>query len=373
MRILFVGSRTVLPADLIEHILEFGENWGAHQVAHAHEALIAAATDTFDAVVVCPDLPDMPCAALLGQIRTLRPETIRIALLNPDDQRDTLTDRIISIAHRFIPLPPSPEMLIEAISSLEELRELLASPRLRVAVGRVEKLPTPPQLYQKLMCTLDEDDSSNAASIAKLVSSNPVVAAKVLQLCNSALFSNGRYVNDLRAAVTRLGISTLRQLVLACEIFSAPSQTPAVRHALQRKALMSSRLACKILPQASAELGATAALLADIGLLLPGSRNEHDKSVIGDDARPGHTEAGAYLLGLWGLPMPIIEAVALQLQPQRSSTRSFWVTGAVHVATALINGTPVNEEYLAKTGMLAQLPNWRAQAESLLGMPEEVA
>ena len=37
----------------------------------------------------------------------------------------------------------------------------------------------------------------------------------------------------------------------------------------QNRALLASRLAAKILPRTSSELGATAALLADIGLLLP--------------------------------------------------------------------------------------------------------
>ncbi|WP_234880556.1 sodium/proton-translocating pyrophosphatase, partial [Xanthomonas perforans] len=45
--------------------------------------------------------------------------------------------------------------------------------------------------------------------------------------------------------------------------------TPAERNAMQRRALLSSRLAAKVLPPTSAELGSTAALLADIGLLLP--------------------------------------------------------------------------------------------------------
>ncbi len=139
---------------------------------------------------------------------------------------------------------------------------------------------------------------------------------------------------------------------------------------MQRRALLSSRLASKLLPQASAELGATAALLSDIGLLLPGVRNEHDPDSASED-RPGHTEAGAYLLGLWGLPMPIIEAVAFQRLPQRSSTRSFWVTGAVHVATALASGAPVDEEYLSKVGVISRLPAWREQAETITGQVAE--
>ena len=225
-------------------------------------------------------------------------------------------------------------------------------------------MPPPPQLYIRLMHALEADDDASAADIARLVAADPAIAAKVLQLCNSAYFSNGRAITDLRAAVTRLGIATLRDLVLACEVFSLPGTSATDRARLQQRALLASRLAKRMLPDSSAELGATAALLADIGLLLPGVRDERQPPVDGDE-RPGHAEAGAYLLGLWGLPMPIIEAVAFHRAPARSSTRSFWVTGAVHVAMALAGGDEPDQDYLARTGVLPRLAAWRNYAESL--------
>ena len=79
-------------------------------------------------------------------------------------------------------------------------------------------------------------------------------------------------------------------------------------------------------------------------------------------------DAGAYLLGLWGLPMPIVEAVGFHLQPQRSNTRSFWVTGAVHVALALVNGEAVDEDYLQRANVLHKLPEWREHANALMGL-----
>lgn len=371
MRILFVGDETSLPPELVSHIHDLGDDWHAQQVPDGNAAIAAAAQSPFDAVIVAPALPDLTPATLLGQIRTLRPETIRIALLDAHEGHRTPAARIIGVAHRFLPLPLPPEFLLEAITSLEELRELLDNPRLRTAIGRIEKLPSPPHLYMRLMHALEENDDSDTSDIARLVAGDPAIAAKVLQLCNSAFFSGGRAITDLRAAVTRLGVSTLRDLVLASEVFSVSTLSPAERAAMQRRALLASRIASKLLPQSSAELGATAALLADIGLLLPGVRDERQQSAAEDDERPGHTEAGAYLLGLWGLPMPIIEAVALHRQPQRSSLRSFWVTGAVHVATALAGGEPVNEEYLTKVGVIARLPTWQQQAETLSGQAAE--
>ena len=92
------------------------------------------------------------------------------------------------------------------------------------------------------------------------------------------------------------------------------------------------------------------------------------RNVDGNSEALGHADAGAYLLGLWGLPMPIIEAVAFQLSPQRCNSRSFWVTGAVHVANSLIRGEPVNTAYLQQTGSLDKLPQWQQQADALLGL-----
>ncbi|MBV6690199.1 HDOD domain-containing protein [Xanthomonas euvesicatoria pv. physalidis] len=370
LRILFVGDEASLPSDLVDYVADLGDQWQAQQVADGNSAIEAAALSPFDAVIVAPVLPDLTAATLLGQIRTLRPDTIRIALIDAQGGQRTPPARIIGVAHRFLPMPLAPEVLLEAVTSLEELRELLSNPRLRAAIGRIEKLPSPPHLYLSLMHALEEDDRADAADIAKLIAGDPAIAAKVLQLCNSAFFSGGRSITDLRTAVTRLGVATLRDLVLASEVFSVQTLTPAERNAMQRRALLSSRLAAKVLPPTSAELGSTAALLADIGLLLPGVRDEREAPAEGGDERLGHTEAGAYLLGLWGLPMPIIEAVAFHRHPLRSSMRSFWVTGAVHVATALASGESVDEEYLTKVGVIARLPSWREQADTLLGLAE---
>ena len=371
MRILFVGGEDSLPPDLIDLVAGMDDAWEVQCVGDGGTATSLAADLPQDIVVVAPELPDMPAATLLGQIRTLRPETSRIALIGASQPPPA---RVLSLAHRFLPLPLGEEVLLEAIGSLEELRDLLGDPRLRERIGRIDQLPSPPHTYLALMHALEADEETGAGEIARLISGDPAIAAKVLQLCNSAYFSAGRTITDLRMAVTRLGLPTLRNLVLASEVFAQAAQPGVDRHALQQRALLASQLARRILPESSAELGATAALLADIGLLLPGV---HDERKAADAARTadslGHTEAGAYLLGLWGLPMPIIEAVAFQAQPGRAGTRSFWIAGAVHVATSLIAGLPVDEDYLRRTGVLDRLDGWRAQADRLSGLSAQPA
>lgn len=362
MRILFVGGLDSLPLELIELVGDMDEGWQVQRAPDAGTAMALVADSPQDVVVVAPTLPDMPVATLLGQIRTLRPETSRIAVIGGHPSA-----RVLSLAHRFLPLPVGEAQLLEAIGSLEELRELLDNPVLRERIGQIEKLPSPPQTYLALAHALESEDDTSANDIATLISGDPAIAAKVLQLCNSAYFSAGRTITDLRSAVTRLGMATMRDLVLASEIFAHPARSDLDRPAMQQRALVASQLARRMLPESSAELGATAALLADIGLLLPGVRDERAAPETQPVDAPGHTEAGAYLLGLWGLPMPIIEAVAFQRAPVRAGTRSFWITGAVHVATALAAGEPVREDYLQRTGVLDKLDGWRVHAERLLG------
>jgi hypothetical protein len=57
--------------------------------------------------------------------------------------------------------------------------------------------------------------------------------------------------------------------------------------------------------------------------------------------------------------MPIVEAVAHHHRPARMRSGGFWVTGAVHVASALVSGKDVDETYLRSVGVIDKLPRWR--------------
>jgi len=249
--------------------------------------------------------------------------------------------------------------LIEAVESVQELRDLLTNPTLVQTIGRVGALPPPPTLYLELE-RLMQDPDVGTAEIAALVSQDPAVVAKVLRLSNSAYFSAGRAITDMRTAVTRLGTRILQRLVLTSEALGSGAMAPAEREAMQDRALRTSRLAGQLLAGPSSELAATAALLAEVGKLLPGVNRGGP-----EDSGPHYAEAGAYLLGLWGLPMPIVEAVAYHHRPGAVRMSGFWVPGAVHVACALVSGLPIDEEYLRATFQLERLPEWRQKAEAL--------
>lgn len=74
-------------------------------------------------------------------------------------------------------------------------------------------LPSLPDLALRVRKTID-DDSSDARKIARLVESDPAMAAKLLKAANSALYGGLQPVETTSAAVVRLGLKTTRQLVM---------------------------------------------------------------------------------------------------------------------------------------------------------------
>ncbi len=370
MLIVITGGDAGQAEELESAILDFELAWHVEWAPNP----VAANASLQAADVLVTDLLTHGSPAQI-ELRERNPHAIRILLLERGQGGDAM--HALDGAHRVLHKPLDAGELIDAVESVIDLRALFDSEELKNTIGRVDSLPPSPRMYIELV-QLMRDPDVNMAEIAYVLSQDPALAAKVLRLCNSAFFSAGREITDIRSAVTRLGMGMLRQLVLASETFGRSEGPSDIdRDAMQLRALATSLLAGKLLGGPSAELAATAGLLAEVGLLLPGIADVDpveaqdsagpDTEVTPDGlaASPAHAEAGAYLLGLWGLPTPIVEAVAHQLRPRRMRSTGFWVTGAVHVAAALVRGAPVDEGYLHSVGMLDKLPQWRLLAEQI--------
>ena len=82
-----------------------------------------------------------------------------------------------------------------------------------------------------------------------------------------------------------------------------------------------------------------------------------------------HSELGAYLTGLWGLPAGIIEAIARHHSPSTCMIRQLRPLTAVHVANAmLLSGHPADQEgemvnfdgdYLTGLNLTNRIPKWK--------------
>jgi HD-like signal output (HDOD) protein len=139
---------------------------------------------------------------------------------------------------------------------------------------------------------------------------------------------------------------------------------------LREHSLRASRLAAALLPGPRADLAATAALLAGVGRLLPEVRIPGAISTGEASDWPGYAEAGAYLLGLWGLPEPLVEAVALHPTPALAGERGLGLVGACHVAWALLGELPLDTGWLAAQGLEGEQERWADLAARLAAAPD---
>ena len=231
--------------------------------------------------------------------------------------------------------------------------------------------------------------------IAAIVEENPSVAARVLQLVNSAFFGLPRPTASIKEAVVFIGTKTLRTLVLSVEAFrdlelgsSSRGLDPA---ALQQHAVTTARIASDMVPAADRDAAYAAGLLHSIGVLVLASQLPDDWDRIVEEARSqqrslleveklvlgvDHGQIAAALLSLWGLPHDVIEAVAQHQHPAPVTGFGGALVGIIHVAACLadeisvpylpeVPGTAIDHDYLVADGSATSLDDWRYLAEQI--------
>ena len=137
--------------------------------------------------------------------------------LTADGTEDSVR-RATPLVHRWLSKPCDHQRLTSAVGAAVRYRRLLGDPALASAVGGVASLPSVPRLYGSMLA-LTASDTASAESIAEVAATDPAIAAKLLQLANSA-FMAGERVDDLSAAVIRVGIANIMQLVLSQEVLA---------------------------------------------------------------------------------------------------------------------------------------------------------
>ena len=91
-----------------------------------------------------------------------------------------------------------------------------------------------------------------------------------------------------------------------------------------------------------------------------------------------HSEIGGYLLSLWGLLDPVVEAVTFHHIPTRCGNGVFSPLTAVHVADALARdgnlgeNSRLDKNYMEALGLTAQLPLWEAVCQSSIHIGESI-
>jgi len=387
-RILFVEDNELLLELYGLLLADCRDEWETTLAPEGQTALKLLQQSPFDVVVSDMQMPGMDGIQLLTEVAKLYPQSSRIIVSGISDQAIAVDS--LNCTHLFIPKPFDVKILKSTLARIGSLDAYLKDDKLRGLAGKMRTLPSFPTLYLEITKEIESQHSS-IQGIAKIVAKDPGITAKLLQVANSAAFGLGEQVNDPVEAVQQLGMTTVRSLVLSAQVYSnfAPSRLQSFSaDALWVHLMKCGDLARTIMRRERAEFAETedaftAGMLHDMGKLmlansLPDKFAEalalaKSKRIPLTQAEMevfGATHAGlaAYLLGLWGLPAAIVEAVAFHHSPEQSDLKKCSALTAVHVANVLSQAEgaeKLNLDYLVEIGVADRLEDWRETADEL--------
>lgn len=360
----------------------------ANNTADALDALTDFSVD----IVICElRLAPKDGLHLLQWLQIHHPYAARIVLsASSDDQEGSGST---AMAHQFLAKPVDLNRVTELVDRVDGLRRVLPMDSYRKLAGNLNGLPPVPRLFAELRAKLQSEDSS-LDEISDLIERDPAIGSKILQVVNSAFFGLPQPTSSVKRAISYLGARVVQGLVLSIgaaeSLPTLPRGTSLER--IQHDGLLASTLVRRVfrLKGTEAEDAFTAALMHDIGFLVPDAENQYALAEAWELASARrvplveterevrgvtHGQIGAYLLGLWGLPNAVVEAVAMHDESQPSKRLD--VNGAVYLAswlaeqctTSLVPSPEPDPQWLEGVGLAGALPRLIEAARELCGAP----
>ncbi|HEX6276696.1 MAG TPA: response regulator [Polyangiaceae bacterium] len=386
-RIVFVDDEQGVLDGLQNLLRKQRKQWDMVFALGGAAALAELAQKPADVVVTDMRMPGMDGASLLERIRELYPATTRI-VLSGHAEREAVV-RAVPVTHQFLSKPCEGEALRAVIERACGLQNLLTDANIRALVAGVDHLPSAPDVYFKLTQALAKPDTS-ITEVSAIVQEDPAISAKILQLVNSAYFGLPQRVATLQHAVSYLGVDPIKALSLSAHVFGTFEGAKAglsIDH-LQKFSLLTASCAKRFAADKKlADEAFTSGLVHDVGRLTLAMRMPAEfqamQRTAASSGRPAHViereqlgashaEVGAYLLGAWGLPLSVVEAVAFHHNPSAIREGAREILAVVHVADALVDhavspSAPLEElgldlAFLEEARLLDRVPEWRRMA-----------
>jgi HD-like signal output (HDOD) protein/ActR/RegA family two-component response regulator len=395
IRVLFVDDEPLVLRALGRMTHAMHEECDAAFASSGEEAMNLLAGRPFDVIVSDMRMPGMDGAAVLAQAERKYPSTARVILSGYTQYESAL--RALPVCHRFLSKPLRAEDLKLVLMRTIALHQLLSDPTLRELVGGVKDLPARPQVYFQLRAAL-ANPSTSMRAIARIVERDAGITGRLLRAVNNAFFAPSARITSAQQCISHLGTEILTGLVLSLECFGNFEDTLAecelVPASLERKAYLTAAITAELLGDETQRHDAfLAALLHDCGLLLLAARKpvmvaeavklaKHEACPLQVAERKlwgtTHATIGAYLLGLWGLPYPVVEAVARCHSPEQHTGTELDVSSAVYIAAALADAAMTGDtaaveldaDLVERMDLKGRLPEFIAIVERVIGHPD---
>jgi HD-like signal output (HDOD) protein len=385
-RILFVDDEPMVLQGIERSLRAMRKEWEIEFATSGAEALENLARAHFDVVISDMRMPGMDGAQLLELVKAKYPRAVRIILSGQSDRETIL--RSVGPTHQYLSKPCDAEELKNKLVRAFALRELLENPRLKEIVGRLDTVPSLPVLYVTVTNALQVADTP-ISEIGKIIAQDMGMSMKVLQLVNSAFFGLPCQVSSPQQACALIGIDNIKALVLSVHVFSQfeprIEQEVAVlwKHSLKTAGLAKAIARAEKSSRNLVDDAFAAGLLHDVGRLVLASACPDEFRQVAQQAMEQkssipaseqavlgctHAQVGAYLLGLWGLPDPVVEGVGWHHEPALGAPTGFSALIAVHAADYYDHQTPtdpsfgekpaLDQDLLAKLALQDRIGEW---------------
>ena len=194
------------------------------------------------------------------------------------------------------------------------------------------KLPVSPTTGLQAFKAL-QNDTADLRDIEAIVNRDPVLAAHLIKVANSALFSYGQEIRSVSLAIARIGFDRTKLHVWGLSVkrfFSSPHLNRIWDHSIQTAQIV--RQLCEISRVMRPDEGGLIALVHDIGQVVLAALGKPFEAAAEELRRRGayplqierqlcgttHAEIGADLLESWHFPRDMVEAVRFHHAPSGS-------------------------------------------------------
>jgi len=242
-------------------------------------------------------------------------------------------------------LPPTllsedeaPEMWTDRIERAILVNQWLTRPEFRTLLPRLRTIPSLPESHRRIVEAL-RDPQFELGKVAAIIAQDVGLTAQLLKVVNSAALGLAHPIHSIPDAIALVGVSRLQSLVMSAWAFSLADEKMChgfSPNAQWHHALAVAQAGEKLARERKAksevvEFAFIGGLLHDVGkVMLAANSPEAYAGILTLAERKkqplwqteievlgySHAEVGGCLLGLWGLDLPIVEAVSRHHQPE---------------------------------------------------------
>jgi len=235
------------------------------------------------------------------------------------------------------------------------------------------KLPVLPEMLLRLLAACEDPDRS-LTEISDIISKDPALSLRVLQLVNSAYYSFRHTFSTIEQAVVYLGANTIKNLALTTSVHQVfeEKRSNGIGRTYTGHFWYHSLLTATLARQLALESGVggvedayLAGLLHDIGKRLLSSafpktyivdylQSSDQEDMLEREVETtglNHCEAGAWLVRQWKLGSLVADAIEYHHEPIEQVSEAFPLVKVVYLANVLAN-RQTKSAHLAKVGAM---------------------